>query len=263
VHLTGGLNVKNTVYSSIMGADFEPVQLKRGWTLFPMAYLGYNGASQSYGDSGSTSSHFGGVKMSQNGGQAGAMATFARGDFRASILGYGGGLRNIMYLEGHKETTNHWMAGGAVKTAYNLRPTESRRLVIQPNAMFTYNIFSGYDHNSSYGDLYHKLDNLHSIGVAPGVNMIYERDAWSAYTTLSYLINVQDQATGRVDQLGLPDIKMRHGGYFEYGIGLTKKFRESLNSFVQATFRHGGRDGIALSMGLNIAVGRDYKKDRL
>lgn len=59
--LTQGLKVGNNSYGSLIGADFPVINMKRGWKFMPTAYIGYNGAHQT----------FNGVGMYQNGGQGG------------------------------------------------------------------------------------------------------------------------------------------------------------------------------------------------
>jgi len=250
VHLQRGINVKNTVYNALIGGDFEPVDLKRGWTLFPMAYMGYTGAHQSYSD----------VRMSQNGGQGGLMATLAKNDFRTSIMGYGGVFNNTLTGGSLHGSDNHWMGGGAVKTAYNFHPGRGEHFTIQPNAMFTYNVYSGYDFKS-HGYRY-KTDTLQAMGAAPGVNLIYEKDSWSVYSTLAYLININDDVTGSVGGLHLPKIKMNPGGYFEYSVGATKHINEDFNSFLQVTMRNGGRTGVAFTAGLNYKFDAPWTKTK-
>lgn len=46
--LTQGLKVGNNSYGSLVGADFPVIKLKHGWRLMPTAYIGYNGAHQTF-----------------------------------------------------------------------------------------------------------------------------------------------------------------------------------------------------------------------
>src|SRR5699024_7805964 len=64
--MTQDLNVHNTAYGAIIGADFPIVNLKGGWKFIPTPYIGYNGAHQSFND----------VSAYQTGGQLGFMGTF-------------------------------------------------------------------------------------------------------------------------------------------------------------------------------------------
>ena len=43
---------------------------------------------------------------------------------------------------------------------------------------------------------------------------------------------------------------MEHG-YIQYGLGVTKTWKDRLNSFFQIVFRNGGRTGVGFQLGLN------------
>ena len=127
--LTQGLKVGNNSYGSLVGADFPVIKLKHGWRLMPTAYIGYNGAHQT----------FNGVGMYQNGGQGGLMGTFMKDNFIGSVVAYGGGYNNEMSVAGNTDRAGNWFAGTAAKLAYNFHPT--KHFTIQPTAFMSYNIF--------------------------------------------------------------------------------------------------------------------------
>lgn len=235
--MTNDLNVGNNYYGGIVGADFPIIDLKRGWKFLPTTYLAYNGGNQ----------YFKGVRMYQNGGQGGFMGTFAKRDFIGSFLAYAGGYDNEMSLDGANDNTGNWFAGTAAKAAYNFRPV--RNVIVQPNALVSYNIFGKQKWNSDYGALSMNAGYLNGINVAPGLNVIYNRETWSVYLTTQYVFYINDQISGRAGNIELPSVKMRHG-FFEYGIGWTKKFKDRLLTFGQVTVRNGGRTGIGFQLGL-------------
>lgn len=236
--LTQGLKVGNNSYGSLVGADFPVIKLKHGWRLMPTAYIGYNGAHQT----------FNGVGMYQNGGQGGLMGTFMKNDFIGSVLAYGGGYNNEMSVAGYTDRTGNWFAGTAAKLAYNLHPT--KHFTIQPTAFVSYNIFGRQNWGTDYGAMSMNSGLLNGINVAPGLNFIYARESWSVYATFQYMYNINDQVGGRAGNVDLASVKMEHG-YIQYGLGVTKTWKDRLNSFFQIVFRNGGRTGVGFQLGLN------------
>lgn len=236
--LTQGLKVGNNSYGSLVGADFPVIKLKHGWRLMPTAYIGYNGAHQT----------FNGVGMYQNGGQGGFMGTFMKNDFIGSVLAYGGGYNNEMSVAGYTDRTGNWFAGTAAKLAYNLHPT--KHFTIQPTAFVSYNIFGRQNWGTDYGAMSMNSGLLNGINVAPGMNFIYAKETWSVYATFQYMYNINEQVGGRAGNVDLASVKMEHG-YIQYGLGVTKTWKDRLNSFFQIVFRNGGRTGVGFQLGLN------------
>lgn len=236
--LTQGLKVGNNSYGSLVGADFPVINMKRGWKFMPTAYIGYNGAHQT----------FNGVGMYQNGGQGGFMGTFMKNDFIGSVLAYGGGYNNEMSVAGYTDRTGNWFAGTAAKLAYNLHPT--KHFTIQPTAFVSYNIFGRQNWGTDYGAMSMNSGLMNGINVAPGMNFIYARETWSVYATFQYMYNINEQVGGRAGNIDLASVKMEHG-YIQYGLGVTKTWKDRLNSFFQIVFRNGGRTGVGFQLGLN------------
>lgn len=236
--LTQGLKVGNNSYGSLIGADFPVINMKRGWKFMPTAYIGYNGAHQT----------FNGVGMYQNGGQGGFMGTFIKNDFIGSVLAYGGGYNNEMSVASYTDITGNWFAGTAAKLAYNLHPT--KHFTIQPTAFVSYNIFGRQNWGTDYGAMSMNSGLLNGINVAPGLNFIYARESWSVYATFQYMYNINDQVGGKAGNVDLASVEMKHG-YIQYGVGVTKTWKDRLNSFFQIVFRNGGRTGVGFQLGLN------------
>lgn len=236
--LTQGLKVGNNSYGSLVGADFPVIKLKHGWRLMPTAYIGYNGAHQT----------FNGVGMYQNGGQGGLMGTFMKDNFIGSVVAYGGGYNNEMSVAGNTDRAGNWFAGTAAKLAYNFHPT--KHLTIQPTAFMSYNIFGRQNWGTDFGSMSMNSGLLNGINVAPGMNFIYAKETWSVYATFQYMYNINEQVGGRAGNVDLASVKMEHG-YIQYGLGVTKTWKDRLNSFFQIVFRNGGRTGVGFQLGLN------------
>lgn len=236
--LTQGLKVGNNSYGSLVGADFPVIKLKHGWRLMPTAYIGYNGAHQT----------FNGVGMYQNGGQGGFMGTFMKNDFIGSVVAYGGGYNNEMSVAGNTDRAGNWFAGTAAKLAYNFHPT--KHFTIQPTAFMSYNIFGRQNWGTDFGSMSMNSGLLNGINVAPGMNFIYAKETWSVYATFQYMYNINEQVGGRAGNVDLASVEMKHG-YIQYGVGVTKTWKDRLNSFFQIVFRNGGRTGVGFQLGLN------------
>ena len=236
--LTQGLKVGNNSYGSLVGADFPVIKLKHGWRLMPTAYIGYNGAHQT----------FNGVGMYQNGGQGGLMGTFMKDNFIGSVVAYGGGYNNEMSVAGNTDRAGNWFAGTAAKLAYNFHPT--KHFTIQPTAFMSYNIFGRQNWGTDFGSMSMNSGLLNGINVAPGMNFIYAKETWSVYATFQYMYNINEQVGGRAGNVDLASVKMEHG-YIQYSLGVTKTWKDRLNSFFQIVFRNGGRTGVGFQLGLN------------
>ncbi len=237
--MTQGLNINNNTYGALLGGDFDTIHLQNSWEFLPTVYIGYNGGHQT----------FNGVSMYQNGGQGGFMGTFSKGDYIGSILAYGGGYNNDMSGTGFSDDTGNWFAGTAIKQAYNFKPT--RNFIIQPNVLVSYNIFGEQNWGTDFGALSMNSGLLNGINVAPGLNLIYGRETWSVYLTTLYMYNINDNVNGSAGSIGLPSVSMRHG-YFEYGIGALKEWKERFLSYMQIDFRNGGRTGIGFQLGVSL-----------
>ena len=236
--MTNNLRVGNNVYGTLIGADFPAVKMKKGWKFIPTAYIGYNGGNQ----------YFNHVDMYQNGGQGGFMGTFIKNNFIGSVTAYGGGYFNEMNVAGNTDRTGNWFAGTAAKAAYNIHAT--KHFIIQPTAFVSYNIFGKQSWGTDYGAMSMNSGTLNGINVAPGLNLIYSRDTWSVYGTIQYMFNINDQVGGKAGNVKLPNTEMRHG-YINYGVGVTKTWKDRLTSFFQINFRNGGRTGVGFQLGLN------------
>ena len=235
--MTQDLNVHNTAYGAIIGADFPIVSLKKGWKFIPTPYIGYNGAHQSFND----------VSAYQTGGQLGFMGTFMKNNYISSHTIYGGGYYNEMHVDNVLDNTGNWFWGTAHRFAYNWNI--KRNFIIQPNFLASYNMFGEQNLHSDFGAMGMRSGMLNGVNIAPGLNFIYAKDDWSLYLGAQYLYNINEQVSGRAGNVYLPNLNMRHG-YIQYGIGATKNIKDDLSTYAQVMIRNGGRTGIAFQLGL-------------
>ena len=245
--MTKGLSVGNNAYGALIGADFPLIKLKHGWNIVPTAYIGYNGAHQ----------HFNGVSMYQNGAQLGVMGTAYKGDFLTSLLAYGGGYGNDMSMSGPygsgSDNTGNWFAGVASKTAYNFHlPAD---FIFQPTVMAAYNAFGSQNWGSDFGVMSMSSGMLNGLNVAPGFNLIWQKKSFNIYLTAQMVYNIMGGVDGKAGNVDLGYVRMRHS-YFEYGLGVSKNFKDRFGGFLQFVIRNGGRTGIGFSGGLQFKVGK-------
>ena len=237
IDMTNGLDVENNAYGALVGADFPVIEMKKGWSFLPTAYVGYNGAHQT----------FDGVGMYQNGGQLGAMGTFMKDDFLGSVMLYGGGYGNQMDVAGYHDHTGNWFVGTAAKAAYNFHPT--KHFTIQPTLLASYNYFHSQNWYTQFGDMNMNAGKLNGVNVAPGLNLIYGRETWSVYATVQYMFNILGTSSGNAGNVVLEDIRMKRS-YIEYGIGATKTWKDRLSAYIQITVRNVARTGIGFQGGI-------------
>ena len=236
-------NVGNNAYGALIGADFGLKELKRGWKFMPTAYIGYNGAHQYYS----------GLGAYQNGGQAGFLGTWYKNNFIIGGLVYGGVYQNSMDIAGHTDNTFNYFAGAATKAAYNWR--FHRDWVLQPNLFLAYNFFGQQNWHSDFGQMGMMSGILNGINLAPGLNLIWEKETFSIYATLQYMYNLNGAVGGRAGNVGLPHLYMDRG-YIQYGIGFTKRFTDRFSGYFQTVFRNVGRTGVGFQLGFNWLIGR-------
>ena len=199
MNLSGLGRVGNNSYGALIGADFGLKELKNGWKFMPTAYIGYNGAHQTYP----------GVGAYQNGGQAGFLGTWYKNNWIIGGLVYGGIYDNVMNVGGHADNTFNYFAGAATKFAYNWR--FHRDWVLQPNFMAAYNFFGQQNWHSDYGQMGMMAGMLNGVNVAPGINLIWEKETFSIYGTLQYMYNVNGAVGGQAGNVGLPQLEMERG----------------------------------------------------
>ena len=235
--------IGNNAYGTIIGADFGLKELKHGWQFMPTAYIAYNGAHQ----------YWKGYGAYQNGGQAGFMGTFYKNNWIIGALAYGGVYNNNMDTPRGNDDTLGYFGGGAVKTAYNWNFAKNWSL--QPNLLVSYNYFGKENWHTDFGQMSMMSGQLHGINIAPGLNLIWEKETFSIYGTIQYMYNVNQSVGGRAGNVDLPNVHMDRG-YIQYGLGFNKRFGDRFNGFLQAVIRNVGRTGIGLQAGFQWQLGK-------
>ena len=143
-----------------------------------------------------------------------------------------------------------FMTGVAIKTGYNGEFFKSK-LIIQPNYMMSYSFVDTFDYTNAAGVKLHTKP-LNAIQFRPGLRIIGNcPKGWKPYIGASIVWNVLDEAAFKANDVTLPELSIKP--YVNYGLGLQKN-GERFGGFFQTMFRSGGRDGISLQAGFNIAM---------
>ena len=243
VGLSGGPNVKNIGYGTLVGGDTELIELKRGWNAVYSGYVGYNGSNQNYD----------GVSIYQNGGTLGLSGLWYKGNFFTGLtanVGASAGQANTMY---GSDDFAMLSTGIASKTGYNFELANGK-FIIQPNYLMSYTFVNTFDYTNS-ANVRISSDPLHAIQIAPGVKFIGNlKNGWQPYISLQMVWNIIDSTRFNANNVSLPNMSV--DPYFQYGLGIQKRVGDRFTGFGQAMLRNGGRNGIALSFGFRWALGK-------
>lgn len=246
VGLSNGPRVDVQSYGTLVGADSQYKQLKRGWGTVTTPYIGYNGSSQSYS----------GVSTTTNGGILGLTQTFYHGNLFTALTvnaGASNGESNTMY---GSENFTALMAGVGSKTGYNFE-FNNGKFIIQPSMLMAYTYVNTFDYTNSAG-VKISSDPLHSIQLHPTIKFMGNvGNGWQPYVSVSMVWNILNDTKFTANNVRLPEMSIKP--YVEYGVGLQKCWHDKFTGFIQAMLRNGGRNGVALTFGFKWALGNDSK----
>ena len=241
IHMNYGLRkVRNNAYGAMIGADLAKSEWG-SWTFIPSVYVGYNGGRTTYN----------GVGMWHNGGQAGFMGTLTNKNFVTMLNVYGGGYHNAMSVGGAHDKNALWNAGTASKTVYNIHLPGD--FILQPTVYMAYNYVDGSNFNSNYDGFHHKVGAMNAYSVAPGLNLIWQKETFSIYALFQAMFNIGSTIAGTVAEVDLPHVGIKDP-YFEYGLGASKYFLDRFSGYGQVVARSGSRKGVGFQLGLNLKI---------
>lgn len=96
---------------------------------------------------------------------------------------------------------------------------------------------------------------LNIINIAPGLKFIGNlKYGWQPYIGMQMVWNIMDKTNFMANDVDLPDMSVKP--YFQYGIGVQKRWGYKFTGFFQTMIRNGGRNGVALSLGFRWALGK-------
>ena len=246
IHLKNGPKVDVISYGTLIGFDSDIHKLKRGWANVATAYIGYNGSQVDYSN----------VDASTNGGLLGLTETFYKGNFWTALTATAG----ASFAEAHtmygKDEMTMLMAGIGSKTGYNFEFKEGK-FIIQPRLFMSYSFVNTFDYTNSAG-VRIDSDPMHTVQINPSVKFIGNVKGWQPYASVGMVWNLLNETHTEANGVKLPEMHTKP--YVEYGVGLQRTWADKFSAYGQAMLRHGGRNGIALTLGFRWALGRDYSR---
>ena len=247
VNLDNGPDVDNTMYGTFVGGDSSMKELPNGWDFQYSAYVGYNGSHQNYN----------GNSIYQNGGTLGATGIFYKNDFFTALTAnVGASVADASTMYG-SEDFPMLMTGVASKTGYNWELAKGK-FIIQPSYLMSYTFVNSFDYKNSAG-VNISSNPLHAINIAPGIKLIGNlKNGWQPYLSVKMVWNIMDQTDFHANNVSLPEMSVKP--YFQYGVGVQKRWGERFTGFGQVMLRNGGRTGVALSAGFRWAIGKNSSK---
>ena len=246
IHLKNGPKVDVISYGTLIGFDSDIHKLKRGWANVATAYIGYNGSQVDYSN----------VDASTNGGLLGLTETFYKGNFWTALTATAG----ASFAEAHtmygKDEMTMLMAGIGSKTGYNFEFKEGK-FIIQPRLFMSYSFVNTFDYTNSAG-VRIDSDPMHTVQINPSVKFIGNVKGWQPYASVGMVWNLLNETHTEANGVKLPEMHTKP--YVEYGVGLQRTWADKFSAYGQAMLRHGGRNGVALTLGFRWALGRDYSR---
>ena len=247
VHLKGGLGVSNTAYGALYGGDTELTNLGHGYKGVISAFVGYNGAHQSYN----------GISMNQQGGTLGVTGTLYHGNFYTGLTLSAGASAGEAHTPFGTDHFTMLTAGIANKTGYNIELADGK-FIIQPSLYLGYTFVNNFDYKNSAG-INIDSDPLSTIQIAPGIKFIGNlKNGWQPYAGVDMMWNIMGRTKFKAADSRLPELSVKP--YVQYGVGLQKSWSDRFTAFFQTMLRNGGRTGIVLEGGFRWTFGKDTKE---
>ena len=249
VNLRGGAKVHNITYGSIFGGDSQLVDVGHGFKRVISAFIGYDGAHQSYN----------GISSNQEGGQLGITGTWYKGNFFTAVTASVGASAGQAYTRFGTDNFTMLAAGIANKTGYNIEFFDGK-FIVQPQLYTGYIFTNPFDYTNSAG-VKISSDPLNAIQLAPGIKFIGNlKDGLQVYAGVDVMINFMGETKYRANDTRLPELSVKP--YVQYGVGVQKTWGDRFTSFFQTMLRSGGRNGVALQLGFRWALGRSKPKNK-
>ena len=241
VNLRNGPKVSNILYGTFGGGESKMYDIGHGFSVQYAGYLGYVGSHQAYS----------GNDIYQNGAAAGVTAMFYKGGFFGGVTASIGFSIADASTKGGSEDFPMMTGGVAAKTGYNWELAEGK-FIIQPSFLMSYSFVDAFDYTNAAG-IKIKDDTLNAINMVPGLKFIGNlSNGWQPYMSIQLVWNIMDKTKFQAADVQLPYMSVKP--YLQYGLGIQKHYGDRWTGYLQAMLRGGGRNGVAVALGLRYAM---------
>ena len=241
VPIKNGPDVSNVIYGGIVGGESNLIKLKNNWYSLYGAYFGYNGSHQAYL----------GNDIYNNGGLFGLTGAIYKKNFFSIVTANVGANSAKAHTSFGSDDFNMLNTGLAQKTGFNF-PILNNRLILQPSIMASYTFINTFSFTTA-SNVHINTKPINALHIEPSLKFIGNfKDYLQPYLAVSFAWNLIDKAKFQANDVYLPDLSIKP--YVQYGFGVQKRFKDRVTAFFEGMIRNGGRNGIALVLGIRISI---------
>lgn len=241
VPIKNGPDVSNVIYGGIVGGESNLIKLKNNWYSLYGAYFGYNGSHQAYL----------GNDIYNNGGLFGLTGAVYKKNFFSIVTANVGANSAKAHTSFGSDDFNMLNTGLAQKTGFNF-PILNNRLILQPSIMASYTFINTFSFTTA-SNVHINTKPINALHIEPSLKFIGNfKDYLQPYLAVSFAWNLIDKAKFQANDVYLPDLSIKP--YVQYGFGVQKRFKDRVTAFFEGMIRNGGRNGIALVLGIRISI---------
>ena len=241
VPIKNGPDVSNVMYGGIVGGESNLIKLKNNWYSLYGAYFGYNGSHQAYS----------GNDIYNNGGLIGLTGAIYKKNFFSILTANVGANSAKAHTSFGSDNFNMLNTGLAQKTGFNF-PILNNRLILQPSIIASYTFINTFNFTTT-SNVHINAKPINALHIEPSLKFIGNfKDYLQPYLAVSFAWNLIDKAKFQANDVYLPDLSIKP--YVQYGFGVQKRFKDRVTAFFEGMIRNGGRNGIALVLGIRISI---------
>ena len=241
VPIKNGPDVSNVMYGGIGGGESNLIKLKNNWYSLYGVYFGYNGSHQAYS----------GNDIYNNGGLFGLTGAIYKKNFFSILTANVGANSAKAHTSFGSDNFNMLNTGLAQKTGFNF-PILNNRLILQPSIIASYTFINTFNFTTT-SNVHINAKPINALHIEPSFKLIGNfKDYLQPYLAVSFAWNLIDKAKFQANDVYLPDLSIKP--YVQYGFGVQKRFKDRVTAFFEGMIRNGGRNGIALVLGLRISI---------
>ena len=234
-------DVSNVMYGGIVGGESSLIKLKNNWHSLYGAYFGYNGSHQAYL----------GNDIYNNGGLFGLTGAIYKKNFFSILTANVGANSAKAHTSFGSDDFSMLNTGLAQKTGFNF-PILNNRLILQPSIMASYTFINTFNFTTT-SNVHINAKPINALHIEPSFKLIGNfKDYLEPYLAVSFAWNLIDKAKFQANDVYLPSLSIKP--YVQYGFGVQKRFKDRVTAFFEGMIRNGGRNGIALVLGIRISL---------